>query len=171
MSELSSETAQAIIASSGRGADPKPRLPQDINIAEVLNSIIMGLAPQDPLEHLEHMYDGVNPMFIQTAVKTGRERLQKLNNKKGTNEANVYFTLGQENATRSRLSGFVGGLLWLEDYIRSKGEQMGVTDMTVSRWKTNKIQPSMPQFVEIARLLQVDIKDLLEVDFDTWSEK
>ena len=45
-------------------------------------------------------------------------------------------------------------------------EQMGVTDMTVSRWKTNKIQPSMPQFVEIARLLQVDIKDLLEVDFD-----
>ena len=45
-------------------------------------------------------------------------------------------------------------------------EQMGVTDMTVSRWKTNKIQPSMPQFVEIARLLQVDIKDLLEVDLD-----
>ena len=45
-------------------------------------------------------------------------------------------------------------------------EQMGVTDMTVSRLKTNKIQPSMAQFVEIARLLQVDIKDLLEVDFD-----
>lgn len=48
---------------------------------------------------------------------------------------------------------------WLAD-------QMGVTDMTVSRWKTNKIQPSMAQFVEIARLLQVDIKDLLEVDFN-----
>lgn len=46
-------------------------------------------------------------------------------------------------------------------------EQMGVTYMTVSRWKTNKIQPSMSQFVEIARLLQVDIKDLLEVDFNT----
>lgn len=45
-------------------------------------------------------------------------------------------------------------------------EQMGVTDMNVSRWKTNKIQPSMAQFVEIARLLQVDIKDLLEVNFD-----
>lgn len=48
---------------------------------------------------------------------------------------------------------------WLAD-------KMGVTDMTVSRWKTNKIQPSMAQFVEIAQLLQVDIKDLLEVDFD-----
>ena len=45
-------------------------------------------------------------------------------------------------------------------------EQMGVTDMTVSRWKTNKIQSSMAQFVEIARLLQVDIKDLQEVDSD-----
>ena len=45
-------------------------------------------------------------------------------------------------------------------------EQMGVTDMTVSRWKTNKIQPSMMQFVEIAKLLKVDIKDLIEADFD-----
>ena len=50
-------------------------------------------------------------------------------------------------------------------------EQMGVTDMTVSRWKTNKIQPSMAQFVEIARLLQVDIKDLLEVDLETQSKE
>lgn len=45
-------------------------------------------------------------------------------------------------------------------------EQMGVTDMTVSRWKTNKIQPSMAQFVEISRLLKVDIKDLIEADFN-----
>ena len=45
------------------------------------------------------------------------------------------------------------------------------TDMTVSRWKTNKIQPSMAQFVEIARLLQVDIKDLLEVDLETQNKK
>ena len=50
-------------------------------------------------------------------------------------------------------------------------EQMGVTDMTVSRWKTNKIQPSMAQFVEIARLLQVDIKDLLEVGLETQSKE
>ena len=45
-------------------------------------------------------------------------------------------------------------------------ERMDVTDMTVSRWKTNKIQPSIAQFVEIARLLQVDITDLLDVDFN-----
>lgn len=46
-------------------------------------------------------------------------------------------------------------------------EKMGVTEMTVSRWKTNKVQPSMPQFLEIASLLQVDIKDLLEAGFDS----
>ena len=46
-------------------------------------------------------------------------------------------------------------------------EKMGVTEMTVSRWKTNKIQPSMSQFLEIARLLQVDIKDLLEASLDS----
>lgn len=45
-------------------------------------------------------------------------------------------------------------------------EQMGVTDMTVSRWKTNKVQPSMAQFVEIAQLLKVDIKDLIETNFN-----
>lgn len=46
-------------------------------------------------------------------------------------------------------------------------EKMGVTEMTVSRWKTNKIQPSMSQFLEIASLLQVDIKDLLEASLDS----
>lgn len=51
------------------------------------------------------------------------------------------------------------------------GEQMGVTDMTVSRWKTNKIQPSMAQFVAIAQLLKVDIKELIEADFNYEIEK
>ena len=41
-------------------------------------------------------------------------------------------------------------------------EQLGVTDMTVSRWVTNKNQPSTSQLIEISKLLKVDIKDLLE---------
>ncbi|MCF0186332.1 MAG: helix-turn-helix transcriptional regulator [Bacteroidaceae bacterium] len=41
-------------------------------------------------------------------------------------------------------------------------KQMGVTDMTVSRWTTNKIQPSMSQFVTISKLLEVELKDLIE---------
>lgn len=41
-------------------------------------------------------------------------------------------------------------------------EQLGVTDITVSRWTTNKNQPSVSQFIEVAKLLKVDINDLLE---------
>lgn len=44
---------------------------------------------------------------------------------------------------------------WLAD-------KMGVADMTISRWTTNKIQPSMSQFVEISNLLNVDINELIE---------
>lgn len=44
--------------------------------------------------------------------------------------------------------------------------EMGVNEMTVSRWSTNKVQPSVAHLVEIARLLKVDIKDLIEADFD-----
>lgn len=47
---------------------------------------------------------------------------------------------------------------WLAD-------KMGVTDMTVSRWKTNKVQPSVTQLVEISHLLQVDINELIEAKF------
>ncbi len=45
-------------------------------------------------------------------------------------------------------------------------EQMHVTDMTVSRWCTNKNQPSIAQLVEIGRLLKTDIKDLIEADLN-----
>ena len=41
-------------------------------------------------------------------------------------------------------------------------EQLGVTDITVSRWTTNKNQPSVSQLIEVAKLLKVDINDLLE---------
>ena len=44
--------------------------------------------------------------------------------------------------------------------------EIGRTENTVSRWRTNTVQPSIAQLVEIARLLKVDIKDLIEADFD-----
>lgn len=40
-------------------------------------------------------------------------------------------------------------------------EQMGHSISTVSRWMTNKVQPSVEQFYEIARHLDVDVKELL----------
>ena len=40
-------------------------------------------------------------------------------------------------------------------------EQMGHSISTVSRWMTNKVQPSVEQLYEISRLLDVDVKELL----------
>jgi transcriptional regulator with XRE-family HTH domain len=47
---------------------------------------------------------------------------------------------------------------------RALADKMGVSEMTVSRWVTNRFQPSMSQFVEISKILNVDIKILIEVD-------
>lgn len=47
---------------------------------------------------------------------------------------------------------------------RALADKMGVSEMTVSRWVTNRFQPSMSQFVEISKLMNVDIKELIEVD-------
>lgn len=41
-------------------------------------------------------------------------------------------------------------------------QQLSVTDMTVSRWTTNKIQPSVSQLIEIAKMLSVSLDDLVE---------
>ena len=40
-------------------------------------------------------------------------------------------------------------------------EQMGHNISTVSRWMTNKVQPSVEQLFEIANHLDVDVKELL----------
>ena len=40
-------------------------------------------------------------------------------------------------------------------------EQLGRNIGTVSRWMTNKVQPSVEQLYEIARHLDVDVKELL----------
>ena len=41
-------------------------------------------------------------------------------------------------------------------------ERHEVSDITMSRWTINKIQPSMSQFVTISKILDVDIYDLIE---------
>ena len=40
-------------------------------------------------------------------------------------------------------------------------EKLGNTQATVSRWAGNKAQPSLDKLVEIARLLKVEVKDLI----------
>lgn len=40
-------------------------------------------------------------------------------------------------------------------------EKLGKSNVTVSRWCTNEVQPSMETLLEIAKLMDVDIKELL----------
>ena len=41
-------------------------------------------------------------------------------------------------------------------------EQIGKGDATISKWCTNRSQPSIETLVEIAKVLKVDAKDLLQ---------
>ncbi len=41
------------------------------------------------------------------------------------------------------------------------GQQLGKSEFTVSRWITNKQQPSVEQLFDIAKTLHVEVKDLL----------
>lgn len=52
----------------------------------------------------------------------------------------------------------------VEQYKTSKwlAEQLGKGEATISKWCTNRSQPSLETLVEIARVLQVDVKDLLQ---------
>ena len=40
-------------------------------------------------------------------------------------------------------------------------EKLGKSEVTVSRWCTNEVQPSLDTLTEIAQLLKIDIKELL----------
>ncbi|MDV4032415.1 transcriptional regulator [Elizabethkingia anophelis] len=40
-------------------------------------------------------------------------------------------------------------------------EKLGKSEVTISRWVTNEVQPSMETLLEIAKLLDIDIKELL----------
>ena len=45
-------------------------------------------------------------------------------------------------------------------------EQIGKDPATVSKWCTNKVQPSLEHLTNIASLLEVDVKDLLNSTLD-----
>lgn len=43
-------------------------------------------------------------------------------------------------------------------------EKLGKSEFTISRWTTNKIQPSLPQLFDIAKVLNIDVKELIETN-------
>lgn len=47
-------------------------------------------------------------------------------------------------------------------------EQMGVTPSTVSKWCTNSSQPDLNSLLKIADLLEVDIKELIVREYNSY---
>lgn len=45
-------------------------------------------------------------------------------------------------------------------------EQLGKDQATVSKWCTNTSQPSLEMLLQIARILEIDVKDLLHSSKD-----
>ena len=41
-------------------------------------------------------------------------------------------------------------------------DKMRVTGITISRCTTNKVQPSMSQFIKMSQIFNIDLKDLVE---------
>lgn len=50
-------------------------------------------------------------------------------------------------------------------------EQLGKTEHTISRWCQNKTQPSIAQLNEIARVLMVDVRSLINPSQEAYNEQ
>ena len=50
-------------------------------------------------------------------------------------------------------------------------EQLGKSEHTISRWCQNKSQPSIAQLNEIARVLMIDVRSLINPSQDKYNEQ
>lgn len=50
-------------------------------------------------------------------------------------------------------------------------EKLGKSKVTVSRWVTNEIQPPMETLLEIAKLLDIDVKELINSTKERMAKK
>lgn len=75
------------------------------------------------------------------------------------NKKNISFMENSKHIYRNRLRVI---LAEKEKTNRWLAEKLDVSEITMSRWTTNKIQPSMSQFVIISKILEVDLNELIE---------
>lgn len=73
-----------------------------------------------------------------------------------TSQINKYTMDENQNLNRIKVA-----LVERQKTSKCLAEQLERSETTVSRWASNKIQPSVEQLFEIARVLNMDVKDLL----------
>ena len=55
--------------------------------------------------------------------------------------------------------------------VEKGAEQLGKTEHTISRWCQNKTQPSIAQLNEIARVLMIDVRSLINPSQEEYNEQ
>ena len=93
-----------------------------------------------------------------TKSDMGIQRYNRLKAAIKREQNEVHFNSAEREQARTQ---FKIGLAEKERTGTWLSEQMGHNVSTVSRWMTNKVQPSVEQLYEIARHLDVDVKELL----------
>ena len=128
----------------------------DLSLEQILSNLISSSDKIDVLSCLDHIYDSVNPTIFSYLNDQGKKFVKSLNQKNGSKECNVYFTMGNENFSRTLLLGSIMTMLWIEDYIFNKGQTYGVSDE--DRKTVTKVfrQMNLPQIADV--FLAIDEK-------------
>ena len=100
---------------------------EELTFAQKLNILLNEIPNEDPIDYFKYMYKTINVGTVRAAVESATNMLNKEKKTKGCNEANVYLTLGGDSNQRSLFTGFISGLLWLEQYINTSYDKFGVT--------------------------------------------
>ena len=100
---------------------------EELTFAQKLNILLNEIPNEDPIDYFKYMYKTINVGTVRAAVESATNVLNKEKKTKGCNEANIYLTLGGDSNQRSLFTGFISGLLWLEQYINTSYDKFGVT--------------------------------------------
>ena len=106
----------------------KPKLEREqVPIEQMLVSLLQRIPMDDGLRYCQSMYDSLNPALISYITGKSREQIKSMSIKRGTKEADIYFTIGGDSWSKSLFVGFISAILWIEDYILSMGETYKVS--------------------------------------------
>lgn len=96
------------------------------SLEQLLSVMVHNASDEDPLAYFSEMYKTVNPAAIRVSVNEAKKLVKKENRKNG-DPVNVYLTMGGDELDRHMYTGFIGGLLWLQDYIGAVADHFGIS--------------------------------------------
>ena len=107
---------------------------QQPTLEQLLSILVHNASDEDPLTYFSEMYKTINPSAIRASVNEAKKIVHKENRKNG-DQVNVYLTLGGDEMDRHMYTGFIGGMLWIQNYLDVVAEHFGIeqADLDVTR--------------------------------------